>query len=67
MLKFRFDSTDLSTVLSDSSVSDAMNAIIRLDLPEDMYMLKMSTAATWGDSYAALSPTNYDSFNQLLD
>jgi len=66
MLKFRYDSTNSWQALEIENISDTTNAIVKLDLPEDMFMLKAS-AAVVNANEIYMSPTNFDRFNRLLD
>jgi hypothetical protein len=40
-----------SAELTDTNVTAAANAVVKLDLPEDAYMLKLSAAGWKADGY----------------
>jgi len=52
---------------TEENFVNAATAVVKLDLPEDKFMLQLSAAATYSHGVLVLSPTNYDRFNLLLD
>jgi hypothetical protein len=67
MLKFRQKAAESSKALEEQVTFDTMKAVIKLDLPEAMYALKVSAAFNYSTTREYLSPENYDRFTVLID
>lgn len=67
MLKTNLTTDNAWKATTDQSFLDAATAIIKLDLPEERFMLQTTTCAVLDGGWRVISPTNFDDFNQLID
>lgn len=67
MLKTNLTTANAYDAVTKQSHTDAATAIVMLDLPEDKFMLQLSTCAVYAGDVLVISPTNFDSFNALID
>ena len=67
MLKIRLTLEYMWKLLWEQKYLDATQAVVKLDLPEDKYMLKVLAAGGYSGGKNSIGWTNYDRFNILLD